>query len=84
MNNCVHPSMYKVPDLQWRIQGKGPGGPGPPLCEDQTEAVGPKNFFGVPPPPLSQGLDDRLSSPPPPLMFVSGLSVDSECLVLFL
>lgn len=60
--------------LQWRIQGKGLGGPGPPLCEDQTEAVGPKNFFGIPP-PLSQGLDDRLSSPPPPLCLYVGFTL---------
>ena len=33
MNNCVHPSMYKVPELQWQIQGKGPGGPGLPYVK---------------------------------------------------
>ena len=38
--------------------GQGP----PPLCLDQTDARrAEKNFFGdlSPPPPLSQGLDDR-------------------------
>ena len=33
MNNCVHPSMYKVPELQWRTQGKGPGGSGLPYVK---------------------------------------------------
>ena len=55
--------------------GEGPGGPGPPLFFDQNEARrAEKNFLGDrPPPPLSQGLDDR---PPalsegldPPLIF---------------
>ena len=33
--------------LQWRIQGRGPGGPGPPLFFDQNEARRTeKNFFG--------------------------------------
>ena len=52
---------------QWRIQGRGPGGPGPPLFFDQNETRrAEKNFFGdrPPPRPLSQGLDDR-SRPPP-------------------
>ena len=51
--------------------GEGPGEPGPPpppLLLDLTEArrpEGPENFFLLrPPPPTSQGLDDR---PPPPL-----------------
>ena len=41
---------------QWRIQGSGFGGLGPlSLIFDQNE-----NFLGDrPPPPLSQGLDDR-------------------------
>ena len=51
---------------QWRIQGRGPGGPPPPpLFLDQTE--GQKKFFWEtrpPPPPLSKGLDDRVPSPP--------------------
>ena len=39
---------------QWRIQGRGPGGPAAPLFLDQTEARS-RIFF------LSQGLDDRAS-----------------------
>ena len=38
--------------LQWRIQGKGPGDPGPPLFFDQNEVRRDKtNFFGDRPPP---------------------------------
>ena len=39
--------------IQWRNQGRGPGGPGHPLFLDQTETrrAG-KIFFGDPPPPL--------------------------------
>ena len=57
--------------FQWRIQGRGPVGPTPPLFLDQTEVRtaeifflgGGRNFFfRPPPPPISQGLDDR--SPP--------------------
>ena len=33
--------------IQWRIQGRGPGGPGLPLFLDQTETRrAEKNFFG--------------------------------------
>ena len=61
--------------LQWRIQGRNPGGPAPPLFLDQTEARRAEElFFGdllpphliygsrwpPPPPPLSQGLDPAL------------------------
>ena len=59
---------------QWRIQGRGPGGPGPPLFLDQNEARrGEKHFFeAVPPylrvwmtaPPLSESLDPPLEAPP--------------------
>jgi len=45
------------------IQGRGPGGPGPPLFLDQTEARRAEKFFWRPPPSLSQGLDDRASPP---------------------
>ena len=47
--------------IQWRIQGRGPGGPGlPPLFLDQTKARRvEKNFWRPAPPPLSKGLDDR-------------------------
>ena len=64
--------------LQWRIQGRGPGGAAPLLFLDQTEAQrAGKNFFGdelplisgskwpAPPPapqPLSEGLDPPLRS----------------------
>ena len=52
--------------LQWRIQGKGPGVPGPPLFLDENEARrAEKHVFLRPPLPLSQGLDDP---PPPPLI----------------
>ena len=46
--------------IQWRIQGRGLGGPGLPLFLDQTETRrAEKNFFGYrPPPPPSKGLDD--------------------------
>ena len=43
--------------IQWRIQGRGPGGPGLPLFLDQTETRrAEKIFFGDRPPP-SKGLD---------------------------
>ena len=62
--------------LQWRIQGRGPGGP-PPLFPDQTEARRvEKNFFGDQHPPpylrvwmtaslpiLSQGFDPARFGP---------------------
>ena len=38
------------------ISGGSRGGPGPPLFSDETEAL---FETGLPPPPLSQGLDDR-------------------------
>ena len=45
--------------IQWRIQGRGPGGPSPPLFLDQNEAQrAEKNLFEAGVPPLSQGLDD--------------------------
>ena len=31
--------------IQWRIQGRGPGGPGRPLFLDQTEARRAENIF---------------------------------------
>ena len=38
--------------IQWRIPGRGPGDPGPPLCLDKTEAPrAEKMFLGVRPPP---------------------------------
>ena len=46
--------------VKWRIQGRGPGGPAPPLIFGPN--WGPKSrkhFLGSTGPPLSQGLDDR-------------------------
>ena len=41
--------------------GEVPGGPGPPLFLDQTEARRAKKIFlEDPPPPPSQSLDDRV------------------------
>ena len=44
--------------MQWRIQRRGPGGRRPLMAE--------KKIFRDRPTPLSQGLDDRPSLPPPP------------------
>ena len=56
--NLVGKSTMAFPTGQWRIQGKNPGGPSPPLI------FGPnKIFLGHRPPRLllSKGLDDRAS-----------------------
>ena len=45
---------------QWRIQGRGA-----PLVLDQTEARGAEKMFLESSPPLSKGLDDRPTPPPP-------------------
>ena len=53
--------------LQWRIEGRGPGGSTPlPLFSDQIEARRAEIFFffETGPPPFSQGVDD---SPTPHL-----------------
>ena len=47
---------------QWRIQGRGA-----PLVLDQTEARGAEKMFLESSPPLSKGLDDRPTPPPPNL-----------------
>ena len=48
---------------QWRIQGRGQGGPPPPYFSTKMRPEGPNTiFWGTGPPPLSEGLDDR---PPP-------------------
>ena len=44
-SQCKWPRTRFTHTLQWRIQGRGPGGPTPPvLFLDQTEA-GKKKFF---------------------------------------
>ena len=55
----VHP-WVPLSFIQWRIQGRGPGGP-PPLFLDQTKAQSvEKNFLETcSPPPLSKDLDDH-------------------------
>ena len=57
-------AVFHIAAFQWRIQGRGPGGPlpPPPLFLDQTEAQrAAKNLFFLRPPPpptfLSEGLD---------------------------
>ena len=46
---------------QWRIQGRGPGGPDPPLFLDQNEARRPEKWLPPSPPPsLCEGLDPPL------------------------
>ena len=67
--NCFL-SLLMNNSYQWRIQGRGPGGPAPPLIFSPD--LGPKGrkkiFFWrppPPPPPLSEGLDDRPPPTPP-------------------
>ena len=57
--------IWKGGDFQWRIQGRGPGGPSPtPLFLDQTEARSAEKKFGKTAllPCLFQGLDPALIS----------------------
>ena len=62
--------------LQWRIQGRGSGGPVPPYFSTKMRPEGPKNFFGdCPPPlppPLSQGRDDRPDNRPDSSLCIPG------------
>ena len=51
--------------LQWRIQGRGPGGPAPIFLNQTDARRAEKNFFGDRATPLSKGVDDRRPSPPP-------------------
>ena len=52
-----HPAPGQIVNFRWRIRE---GGRAPPLFLDQTEARrAKKKFLGDPPPPLSNGLDDR-------------------------
>ena len=56
--------------IQWRNQGRGPGGPAYPLFLDQTrDPKDRKNVFWRPPPLPSKGLDD-LNPPAPPYLKV--------------
>ena len=71
-----HKSTNTICYTKWRIQGRGPGGPAPPLFLDQTEARRAEKFFWeTGPPSLCQGLDYR--APPlsegldPPLIQTS-------------
>ena len=50
--------LYRVRD-QWRIRGRGPGGPAPLIFRRNWGPKGRKKNFRLPPPPLSQDLDDR-------------------------
>ena len=52
--------------FQWRIQGRGPGGPTPPLFLDQTEVRTAEIFF------LGGGEIFFLRPPPPPHISGSG------------
>ena len=46
--------------IQWRIQGRGPGGPPPSYFQTKLRREGSKKIFWRPaPPPLSKGLDDH-------------------------
>ena len=55
--------------IQWRNQGRFPGGAGHPLFLDQTETRRAEKIFLGDRPPLSKGLDD-LDPPPPPYLQV--------------
>ena len=58
---------------QWRIQGRGPGGPGSPLSLDQNEARrAKKNLFGDRPP---------LMNGPPPYLKVWKTQEKVACLL---
>ena len=58
---------------------EGPGVPGarPPLFFDQNEARRAEKSFWAPAPRLYQGLFDRPTPPPPPLIWRSGFATDS-------
>ena len=57
--------------IQWRNQGRGPGGPGHPLFLDQTRDPKDRKYvFWRPPPLLSKGLDDLNPPPSPPYLKV--------------
>ena len=57
------PSLELCIPLHWWIQGRSPGGPGPPYFSTKMRPEGPKKIFLETGPPLSQGVDDQ-SLPP--------------------
>ena len=67
--NYLHPSFYTCMN-QWRIQGRGPGGPGPPFPSSPALIFGPnwKKFLGdrplspLPSPPLPSPLISKSGS----------------------
>ena len=71
-----HPLEFHTNSIrgQWRIQGKGPGGPPLLTFRPKWGPKGRKNFFGASP-PLSQGLDD--APPPTPLIWRSGSATET-------
>ena len=64
---------------QWRIHGKGPGGPPPPLYLDQTEDQRVEKKFFLRPPPLISGSG---WPPPPHLIWRSGPQLFKRCITL--
>ena len=54
LNESRDAKIYSVADA-----GEGPGGGLPPLFLDQTEAWRAEKTFWRPPPPFSNGVDDR-------------------------
>ena len=68
--------------LRVTFQGRGPGGLGPPLFLDQTEARrAQKNFLGDQASPFSKGLDDF---PPPHPPLSEGLHPVLFCVIITL
>ena len=78
-NACYLSFQRKYIVIQWRIQGRSPGGQ-PPLFLDQTEALRAENcfFFWRPSPPSSMCLDDQPPPPPSPSISRSGSGTVSD------
>ena len=62
----IYSTLYETPDktqttLLEGLQGRDPGGLLPLFLDQTEERRAEKNFGDCPPPPLSQGLDDRVS-----------------------